>query len=82
MGTGSFPGVKLPGRGVDHPPTSSSEVKERVDLFSTSRLDLLILFYVDLYFDNYSSSSSSSYYYYYYYYRHHNHYLLHAGFFL
>jgi hypothetical protein len=20
MGTGSFPGVKLPGRGVDHPP--------------------------------------------------------------
>ena len=31
MGTGSFPGVKRPGRGVDHPPTSSAEVKERVE---------------------------------------------------
>jgi len=30
--TGSFPGVKRPGRGVDHPPTSSAEVKERVEL--------------------------------------------------
>ena len=27
MGTGSFPGVKRPGRGVDHPPTSSAEVE-------------------------------------------------------
>jgi hypothetical protein len=32
MGTGSFPGVKRPGRGVDHLPTSSVEVKERVEL--------------------------------------------------
>jgi len=31
MGTGSFPGVKRPGRGVDHPPPSSA-VKERVEL--------------------------------------------------
>jgi hypothetical protein len=31
-GTGSFPWVKLPGRGVDHPPPSSAEVKERVQL--------------------------------------------------
>jgi hypothetical protein len=31
MGTGSFPGVKWPGNGVDHP--SSSEVKERVELY-------------------------------------------------
>ena len=30
VGTGSFPGVKWPGRGVDHPPASSAEVKERV----------------------------------------------------
>ena len=30
-GTGSFPGVKRPGRGADHPP-SSAEVKERVEL--------------------------------------------------
>jgi hypothetical protein len=26
MGTGSFPGVKRPGRGADHPPPSSAEV--------------------------------------------------------
>jgi hypothetical protein len=32
MGTGSFPEVKRPGRGVDHPPPSSAEVKERVEL--------------------------------------------------
>ena len=30
MGTGSFPGVKRPVCGVDHPPLSSAEVKERV----------------------------------------------------
>ena len=30
MGTGSFPGVKRPGRGVDHPPPSSTEVKGRL----------------------------------------------------
>ena len=29
----SFLGVKRPGRGVDHPPPSSAEVKERVDLY-------------------------------------------------
>jgi hypothetical protein len=33
MGTGSFPGVQRPGRGVDHPPTSSAEVKVRVELY-------------------------------------------------
>jgi len=33
VGTGSFPGVKRPGRGVDHPPQSSAEVKERVELY-------------------------------------------------
>jgi hypothetical protein len=33
MGTGSFSGVKRPGRGVDHPPPSSAEVKERVELY-------------------------------------------------
>jgi hypothetical protein len=26
-------GVKQPGRGVDHPPSSSAEVKERVELY-------------------------------------------------
>jgi hypothetical protein len=33
MCTGSFPGVKRPGRGVDHPPPSSARVKERVELY-------------------------------------------------
>jgi len=33
MGTGSFSGVKRPGRGVDHPLPSSAEVKERVELY-------------------------------------------------
>ena len=33
LGTGSFPGVKWPGRGVDHPPPYSAEVKERVELY-------------------------------------------------
>ena len=45
MGTGSFQGVKRPGRGVDHPPASSVEVKERVELFlySTSGLSWPVL---------------------------------------
>jgi hypothetical protein len=29
----SFPGIKRPGRGVDHPPSSSARVKERVELY-------------------------------------------------
>jgi hypothetical protein len=38
MGTGSFPRVQRPGRGIDHPPLSSAEVKEKVELslYSTS----------------------------------------------
>ena len=32
MGTGSFPGVKRPERGVDHPSPSRADVKERVEL--------------------------------------------------
>jgi len=33
MGTVSFPGVKGPGRGVDHPFPSGAEVKEREELY-------------------------------------------------
>jgi len=33
MGNGSFPGVKRPGHGVDHPPAYNAEVKERVELY-------------------------------------------------
>ena len=32
MGTGSFPAVKRARRGADHPPSSSAEVKERVEV--------------------------------------------------
>ena len=34
--TGLFPGVKRPGRGVDHPSPSSAEVKERIELYLCS----------------------------------------------
>ena len=40
MGTGSFPGVKRPGRGVDHPSPSSTEVMERVELYLYSPFGL------------------------------------------
>ena len=33
MGTGFFPGVKMSGRSVDHPPSFSADVKERVQLY-------------------------------------------------
>ena len=33
MGSGSFPGVKRPRRDVNHPPPSSAEVKETVELY-------------------------------------------------
>jgi hypothetical protein len=40
MGNGSFPGVKRPGRGVDHQPPSSAEVKKRVEPYSYSPFGL------------------------------------------
>ena len=33
MGTGSLPGVKRPGGGLDHLPTSLAEVNEGVELY-------------------------------------------------
>jgi len=33
MGTGSFQGVKRPECGADHPPPSSAEIKEKVELY-------------------------------------------------
>jgi len=38
IGTGSFPGVKRSGRGVDHPLPSTVEVNERVELYVYSTL--------------------------------------------
>ena len=32
-GTGSFPAVKQLGRGIEHPPTSSTDVKESVEIY-------------------------------------------------
>jgi hypothetical protein len=51
MGTVSFPGVKWPGRGVDHQPPSGTEVKERVELylFSSSGPSLPVIGRVYLY---------------------------------
>ena len=49
MGTGSFPGVKRPGPRVDHPPPSSAQVKERIELTSTPPLGLRGFLWADLY---------------------------------
>jgi hypothetical protein len=50
MGITSFPGVKRPEHGVDHPPPSSAEVKEKVEHTSTPLLRLRGLLYVERYF--------------------------------
>jgi hypothetical protein len=44
ISAGSFPGVKKPGRGGDHPPLSSANVKERVDLYLYSPFGVRGLF--------------------------------------
>jgi hypothetical protein len=36
VGTGTFPELKRPGPGVDHPPPSRHKVKERVELYAYS----------------------------------------------
>ena len=40
LGTGSFPGVKRPGRGVNHPPHLAPRLK---NIYSTSGLSWLVL---------------------------------------
>jgi len=66
MGTGYFPGVKRPGCGVDHPPPSSSEVKERVELYlyshsgtSYSRVNFTLLYFTLLYVEHLNFCISS-----------------------
>jgi len=50
IGTGSLsPGVKRSGRGVDHAPSSSAKVKERVELYIFSTLGLRGLFWGEFY---------------------------------
>ena len=58
MGTGSFPGLKRPGLGVDHQPTSSAEVKERIELNLYISLNLRGLLQSDLYLYIYLLSRS------------------------
>jgi hypothetical protein len=42
MGTVSFPEAKRPGSGVNHPPPSSVEVKEKVELYHYSSMWALV----------------------------------------
>ena len=58
MGTGSFLGVKRPGRGVDHPPPSSADVKERVELYLYCPLRLRDLIWGKLYLYVYCTISN------------------------
>jgi hypothetical protein len=44
MGTGSFPGVKRPGRGVDHPPHPAPRLKKEYSYTTTPLLGLRGLF--------------------------------------
>jgi hypothetical protein len=44
MGTGCFPGVKRPGRGVDHPPHLAPRLKKEWSYISTPSLGLRGLF--------------------------------------
>jgi len=57
MGIGSFPGLKRPECGVYHPPQSSSEGKERVELYLYSQsgpswpgIEWTLLFYLCTYY--------------------------------
>jgi hypothetical protein len=45
VGTLSLPGFKWPGRGIDHPPPFSAEIKERVELYlyTTSEPSWLVI---------------------------------------
>jgi hypothetical protein len=58
MGTGSFPGIKLPGRDVDHPPLPCAKVKKECNYTSTPNLGLRGLLYGELYLYLYFSLNS------------------------
>jgi hypothetical protein len=44
MGTVAFPGVKRPRRGVDRPPRSSAEVKNRIELYLYSPSEAFMVY--------------------------------------
>ena len=54
IGTESFQGVKLPGRGVGHPTSSNAEVKQSVELQIYCPSELCGLLYGDLHLYYYS----------------------------
>ena len=49
ISTGSCPEVKRPGRGVDHPPPYSAEIKERMKLYISSPTALSAVFQGEVY---------------------------------
>ena len=49
IGTGSFPEVKQPGRGVDHPSRLAPKLKEEKSYTDTPSLGFLGLFWGELY---------------------------------
>ena len=53
-----FPGVKRPGRRVDHPPPSSAQVKVRAELYLYPPLGLHGVLWGELYFTLYISYTS------------------------
>jgi len=50
-GTGSFPGVKRPGRGVDHPPHLLPGFKKEYSYTSTPTMSLRGLYWGELYYN-------------------------------
>jgi len=50
MGTGSFPGLKRPELGVDHPPHLVPRLKKEYNYTSTLPVGLRGLFYGEIYF--------------------------------
>ena len=53
MGTWSFPGVKRPGSGADHPPHVASRLKKEYSYTSSPPLGLRCLFWGELHFHLY-----------------------------
>jgi hypothetical protein len=58
MGTGSFPGVKRPARGVDHPPTSSVGVKKKSRVIPLLPSGLRGLLYDDLFLYEFKNNNA------------------------
>jgi hypothetical protein len=51
MGTGSFPGVKWPEHGIDHPPFSCAEVTPPLGLLASSRVNFMVSLQMEIIFD-------------------------------